>query len=142
VNLELTDDVDRISWTELAHTIEMTPLGSRDPKKLETAFRNSLYRCFAFSDGALIGAARAISDGVTYAVVFDVVVLPGWQRQGVGTQIMQYLLDRARADVHSVILYAIPGREGFYEKLGFRLMTTAMALFGNPERRRELGYII
>ena len=38
-------------------------------------------------------------------------------------------------------LHSAPGKEGFYECLGYRGMKTAMALFANPERAQELKYI-
>ncbi|CAD5374038.1 hypothetical protein RA210_U480001 [Rubrivivax sp. A210] len=32
-----------------------------------------------------------------------------------------------------IILYSVPGKEGFYKKLGFLRMLTAMAIFRDPE---------
>jgi len=37
-------------------------------------------------------------------------------------------------------LYAAPGKERFYEKLGFRRMKTGMALFLNRERMQMKGF--
>jgi|SRR5579859_4317409 len=88
---------------------------------------------------ALIGAGRAITDGIRYAVIFDVVVLPEYQKRGIGKQIMEYLIRYSKAA--NVLLHAVPGREEFYSKLGFRRMKTAMARFKDPEIQRERGYI-
>jgi hypothetical protein len=38
-------------------------------------------RCFAWLDSELIGAGRAITDSIRYAVLFDVVVLPEYQKK-------------------------------------------------------------
>lgn len=35
----------------------------------------------------------------------------------------------------------VPGREKFYERFGFRRMTTAMAIFENPEQAYAHGYL-
>ena len=40
-----------------------------------------------------------------------------------------------------IILYANPGKEAFYQKLGFRRMLTAMAIFENQERAARTGLI-
>jgi ribosomal protein S18 acetylase RimI-like enzyme len=138
---EMSDDIERVSWDELADVIKRAPLGTRDPSKLKLAFKNSAYRCFVYDAGKLIGAARAISDRVTYAIIFDVVVLPEYQGLRVGRSIMRFILDQALLEVAKVILYTMPGRESFYEKLGFRKMKTAMGLFPNPDLHVEYGFL-
>ncbi len=40
-----------------------------------------------------------------------------------------------------IILYAVPGKEPFYEAFGFRRMTTVMAIFENQERAHKRGYL-
>jgi len=139
MDIDLSDNVDTVSWQELADVIEAAPLGKRDHGKLETAFRNSEMRCFACHNGRLIGAGRGISDGALRAAIYDVVVLPEYQGKGIGTMIMNYLLERANAEI--IMLFANPGKEPFYGRFGFRKMKTAMAIMKDPESRREQGLI-
>jgi GNAT superfamily N-acetyltransferase len=139
MDIRFSDDIERISWPELARVIELAPLGKRDIGKLETAFRNSEVKCFAYDGDKLIGAGRAISDGALRAAIFDLVVLPNYQGKGVGTMIMNYLLARARAEI--IMLFANPGKESFYDRFGFRRMKTAMAIMDDPETRRAMGLI-
>jgi hypothetical protein len=40
-----------------------------------------------------------------------------------------------------VLIYAAPGKQDFYQKLGFSSLKTGMALFPNPERYRSKGYL-
>jgi hypothetical protein len=40
-----------------------------------------------------------------------------------------------------IILYAAAGKEGFYHKLGFRRMKTAMAIFHDQDQAVERGVI-
>jgi hypothetical protein len=48
----------------------------------------------------------------------------------------------ASAEGHKkIILYAVPGKEPFYRKLGFRRMLTAMAIFESPAQAAERGYV-
>ena len=39
------------------------------------------------------------------------------------------------------ILYSSPGKEGFYESLGFRKLSTGMGLFYDMERMKNRGFI-
>jgi len=139
MDIELSDDVDNISWQELADVIEAAPLGKRDLDRLETAFRNSEMRCFAYHDGRLIGAGRGISDGALRAAIYDMVVLPEYQGKGIGTMIMKNLIEKANAEI--IMLFANPGKEPFYTRFGFRKMKTAMAIMDAPEYRRQQGLI-
>ncbi len=42
---------------------------------------------------------------------------------------------------NKIILYANPGKEAFYSKLGFAQMNTAMAIFKNQEQAIEVGLV-
>ncbi len=140
MEISLSTDIDGISWEELARLFELAPLGKkRDPEKLETAFRNSLLKVFAYHGAKLVGAGRALSDGVWRAAIYDVAVLPEYQGKGIGSAIIRHLVDSANVEV--IMLYAVPGREAFYERFGFRKMKTAMAITPNPEERRKKGFI-
>lgn len=45
-------------------------------------------------------------------------------------------------DHKKIILYAAPGKEPFYRKLGFKRMATAMAIFKNQAQALEDGLLI
>ncbi|MBI5383307.1 MAG: GNAT family N-acetyltransferase [Verrucomicrobia bacterium] len=135
----LSDDITTVDWNHLAVVFERAPLGKRDPVILRETFLNSGVRCFALENGSLVGAGRAITDWVNYAVILDVVVLPEYQGQGTGKRIMKFLAERSKAK--HVLLHSVPGKERFYEKLGYRRMKTAMGLFADPETKRQQGYI-
>ena len=48
----------------------------------------------------------------------------------------------ARSRGHrKIILYAVPGKEPFYQRLGFKRMTTAMAIFEDEVGALKDGYI-
>lgn len=140
MDIILSTNVDGISWKELAHVFELAPLGKkRDPQKLELAFRNSQLSVFAFHGKELVGAGRAISDGVWRATIFDVAILPEYHRRGIGSKIIRHLIQTANVDV--VMLYSVPGKEAYYERFGFHKMKTAMAIFPNEEEARKRGLI-
>ena len=139
MKLSFTDDASVIDWDRLSFIFKMAPLGKRDPAKLREIFMNSGIRCFAWHEEELIGAGRAITDSIAYAAIFDVVLLPAYQGKGIGKQIMMFLVERSKAA--NIILHAVPGKEEFYRKLGYRRMKTAMGRFANPEKLCQLGYL-
>ena len=140
MEISLSTDIDRVSWEALARLFELAPLGKkRDPEKLEAAFRGSSLRVFAYLGPQLVGAGRALSDGVWRAAIYDVAVLPPYQGNGIGSRIICHLVEAAKVDV--IMLYAVPGRTAFYERMGFRKMTTAMAIMRNEDEARKRGLI-
>lgn len=140
MDIRFSTEADGISWEELALLYERAPLGpKRAPEKLRVAFENSLLKVFAFDGVRLVGAGRALSDGVWRAVIYDVAVLPEYQSRGIGSTIIRQLIQNAGVDV--IMLYAAPGKEAFYEKFGFRRMKTAMAIMPDPEDRKARGFI-
>ncbi|HQT27485.1 MAG TPA: GNAT family N-acetyltransferase [Burkholderiales bacterium] len=140
MDILFSNDEEEISWGELANLYELAPLGKkRAPEKLELAFRNSLLKVFVYDGKRLVGAGRALSDGVWRAAIYDVAVLPDYQGKGIGSQIIRHLVEHANVEV--ITLYAAPGKEAFYERFGFRKMKTAMAIMLDPEERKALGFI-
>ncbi|HKA24741.1 MAG TPA: GNAT family N-acetyltransferase [Candidatus Eisenbacteria bacterium] len=70
--------------------------------------------------GKLVAMARALSDGVYKAMVFDVIVLPEHQGAGLGRRVMEELLAHPELrHVQHVELYCLPELERFYERWGF-----------------------
>ena len=53
---------------------------------------------------------------------------------------IQRLVDWSRGH-RKILLYAVPGKEAFYQRFGFRRMRTAMAIFEHPQQAAEHDYI-
>lgn len=117
-----------IDWQNLSDLYRAAPLGHKKSEWLKTAFGNSMFKVFLLEDGKLVGAGRAVADGVDCSYICDVAVLPSHQGSGLGRAIISKLVELSEGH-RKIILYAKPGREGFYKKLGFLPMTTAMAIF-------------
>lgn len=135
-----TDDPVGVSWDELSALYRIAPLGNKAPADLALVFGNSMFLAFAYDEGHLVGAGRALADGRDCAHLCDVAVHPDYQGQGLGRELVARLLARCRGH-RKIILYAVPGKEGFYERLGFRHMTTAMAIFDDQASAYQRGYL-
>ncbi|MBA2674695.1 GNAT family N-acetyltransferase [Ramlibacter sp.] len=134
-----SDALDGVDWNELAAMYRIA-MGNKLPDDLRRTFGNSMFRCFVRDGGKLVGAGRALADGVDCSYICDVAVLPSHQGTGLGKEIVQRLVDASRGH-RKIILYAVPGKEGFYRKFGFRRMRTAMGIFGDEADAVRRGYI-
>jgi ribosomal protein S18 acetylase RimI-like enzyme len=140
MSLVWSDAIDKLDWDELSALYRAAPLGNKNPSSLKTAFSNSMFRCFARDGGKLVGVGRALADGVDCSYLCDVAVLPSHQGTGLGKEIVARLVSLSR-DHKKIILYAVPGKEPFYRKLGFKRMSTAMAIFEDQALALERGYV-
>ena len=140
MDLEWTDSLDSVDWSELSELYRLAPLGIKPPQHLQTVYGHSLYRCFVRDGGRLVGAGRALADGGDCSYICDIAVMPSHQGTGLGKQIVARLVALSRG-YRKIILYAVPGKEPFYRKAGFLRMTTAMAIFENQAQALERGYL-
>ncbi len=140
MSIELRFDTKGVDWQEAVTLIERAPLGSREPLKLERTFNNSDLVCFAWDGEKLVGLGRVLSDGEVQSVIYDLCLLPEYQGRQLGRMMMTEMMDRL--DTPTVVLWAVPGKENFYGKFGFKPMLTAMARFENPEKSATQGYIL
>lgn len=131
-------DCSSADWKVVSETLKRVGMAFEEPDIHKQAFEASHTTVFIYRAGQLIGFGRAISDGAYQAAVYDVAVIPEFQKMGIGKIIMEKILERLTGC--NVILYASPGKEAFYRKLGLRKMKTGMALFRNPERMKEKGF--
>jgi ribosomal protein S18 acetylase RimI-like enzyme len=135
-----TDTTTKVDWIELTALYQAAKLGNKSANNLKIVYANSLYKSFLYDNGKLVGAGRALADGVDCAYLCDIALLPSHQGQGLGQAIVQRLLDFSRGH-KKIILYAVPGKENFYKKLGFKRMITAMAIFADQDAALRQGYV-
>ena len=131
---------ENIDWRALCEIFRLAPLSTREPGKLKIASENSHTVCSAYFNEQIIGFGRAISDGQYQSAIYDVVVLPEYQNQGIGKLIMKALLEKLPKTA-PVLIFVVPGKQDFYRKFGFENLKTGMGLFPNPEMARAKGYL-
>ena len=140
MTLEWRHSLEGIDWEELSRLYQAAPLRNKQPDGLKLVFSNSMFKSFVYNEGRLVGAGRALADGLDCAYICDVAVHPSHQGTGLGKQIVSRLMDLSKGH-RKIILYAVAGKEPFYEKFGFRRMKTAMAIFENPAQAVERGLV-
>lgn len=88
--------------------------------ELYKAIENSWHMVSAYEDGKLVGFGRIICDGMLHALIVDMIVLPSFQRKGVGTAILDRLVSYCKSNnIRDIQLFCATGKTPFYEKYGF-----------------------
>ncbi len=139
MNLKFKFDCENIDWNKVSEILKTVGMAYYEGELHRKAFENSYVVVFVFDEDRLIGLGRALSDGAYQAALYDIAVLPEYQGNNIGTEIMNRILEKVQQ--FNVILYASPGKEIFYKKLKFRMLKTGMALFTNPVKMKERGII-
>ena len=99
-----------------------------NPTMLRNALEHSLFLISARDEeGKLIGFLRAVGDGYSIVYIQDIIVLPEYQRKGIGTQLLRQTLEHFK-EVYQMILTTDSELKtiAFYESNGF----TALSKYG------------
>ena len=88
------------------------------------ALDNTFYSVSIYDDDSIIGYGRIIGDTICFLYIQDIIVIPKYQNQKIGTMIMNKLLEKIKEVKNEnpnvrVYLGASKGKEPFYEKFGF-----------------------
>src|SRR5262245_4257575 len=104
--------IDAVGWARYVNMKALTKV----PEK-------SIFGVVAVHERRVIGSGRLVGDGVRNVFVQDIVVLPEYQRRGVGTAIMDALMewisDRTPSKTY-VQLFTEKKNADFYARYGFK----------------------
>ncbi|MBR1757114.1 MAG: GNAT family N-acetyltransferase [Lachnospiraceae bacterium] len=108
---EIINLYQSVGWTNYLERIDI----------LQQAYASSLCVLGAYDSGQLVGILRAVGDGQTIVFIQDIIVLPEYQRQGIGTKLLKTVMDKYK-DVYQMELLTdnTEKTKAFYRSLGFR----------------------
>ena len=98
---------------------------TNQPQMLEQALSHSLVIYLALDGDAVVGLIRLVGDGFSSVFVQDLIVLPSYQRQGIGRSLMKEALEDYK-DAYQVQLVTEQTEKnlGFYRFMGFEILST------------------
>ncbi|VRG09274.1 acetyltransferase [Streptococcus pneumoniae] len=104
-----------VGWTNYTH----------QPEMLEQALSHSLVIYVALDGDAVVGLIRLVGDGFSSVFVQDLIVLPNYQRQGIGSLLMKEALKDYK-DAYQVQLVTEETEKNvrFYRSMGFEALST------------------
>lgn len=120
-------DHNEVDWQEVADVLRRSGLSDHSAKEQETAFLNSGAVVFVYDGEHIVGVARALTDGLFQAAIYNVALDEEYQGHGIGGEMIRRLLDQLKGQ--NVILYTHPRTVLMYEKMGFRRAKTALEYF-------------
>ena len=98
---------------------------TNQPQMLAQALTHSLAIYLARDGEKIVGLVRLIGDGFSSVFVQDLIVLPSYQRQGIGSTLMKQALADYK-DAYQVQLATDESEKtlGFYHSLGFETLSS------------------
>ena len=112
--MEYRIDDKTIKAAEFIEFVNKVWPGEYDLVKTQDALSKTL-NITAYDGDRLIGCLRILSDGYYFGTITEILVLPEYQRRGIGSR----LLDLAKNNTPTMLYFgAQPGVEAFYEKNG------------------------
>ena len=104
-----------VGWTNYTH----------QPEMLEQALSHSLVIYVALDGDAVVGLIRLVGDGFSSVFVQDLIVLPTYQRQGIGSALMKQALGDFKGAYQVQLVTEETERTlGFYRSMGFEALST------------------
>lgn len=104
-----------VGWTNYTNQTQM----------LEQSLAHSLAIYVARDGKEIVGLVRLVGDGFSSVFVQDLIVLPSYQRQGIGSDLMKEALADYK-DAYQIQLATEQTEKnlGFYRSLGFETLST------------------
>ena len=104
-----------VGWTNYTH----------QPQMLEKSLSHSLAIYLALDGEAIVGLVRLVGDGFSSVFVQDLIVLPSYQRQGIGSALVkEALIDYKDAYQIQLVTDQTEKNLEFYRSLGFETLST------------------
>ena len=121
--IRFTNDITPEEYMELRKTVGWLEFPAEEAK---ACVENAYLMICVRDDEKAIGLARLLWDGGYVAFLSDVLVVPEYQGQGLGRQLVEAVIQRIRDDMKpgykvKLTLNSAMGKEPFYEKFGFKV---------------------
>ncbi|TMJ98040.1 MAG: GNAT family N-acetyltransferase [Actinobacteria bacterium] len=119
---ELDDDPARVDVAEVHRFLSTEAYWSigRPRETVERLLREASRVVGLYQDGRQVGYGRAVSDGVSFAYLADVYVLPEFRGRGLGAELVREIVDNGPFTGVTWLLHTTDAH-GLYERLGFGL---------------------
>ncbi|MEM8675332.1 MAG: GNAT family N-acetyltransferase [Cyanobacteria bacterium P01_G01_bin.67] len=140
-HIQFCVDKSKVDFAQLQHLFSRTAFWarSRNMDELEIAIDNSNPVVTVWDTERLIGFARATSDGVYRAAIWDVVVDPDYQGAGLGRKLVQTVLSHPLVSKVERVYLTTTHKQSFYEKIGFERNETTTMVLHNSDTSDDLA---
>ncbi len=134
---------DRKSQIDLSQLQALLKLGAfwaqeRSIEDLSVAIANSNPAISVWDGERLIGFARATSDGIFRATIWDVVIHPDYRGAGLGRKLVETVLSHPLMNRVERVYLMTTHQQRFYERIGFECNSSTTMVLSNQSRLGSL----
>jgi ribosomal protein S18 acetylase RimI-like enzyme len=134
-HIQFCDNKSKIDFKQLLELFQIAAFWaqSRKIEDLEVAIANSEPAISVWDGDRMIGFARATSDGIYRATIWDVIIHPDYQGAGLGRKLVETLISHPRLSRVERVYLLTTYQQGFYARIGFEYSnpSTTMVLYNN-----------
>ena len=95
--------------------------GWGEGEKINLAIKGSYCYAMAYANSKVVGFSRVISDGISYALFVDTMVLPELKRRGIGHKLIHELVEYCKnRNIFMIKLISSEEARPFYKNYGFK----------------------
>lgn len=134
-HIQFCDRKSQIDLKQLQKLFQLGAFWAQDRKieDLEVAIANSSPAISVWDGDRLIGFARATSDGIYRATIWDVVVHPDYRGAGLGRKLVETVLSHPCLSRVERVYLMTSHQQSFYDRIGFQSNpSTTMVLYNQP----------
>lgn len=134
-HIQFCDSKSRLDIIEVRSLFQLGAFWAQDRsvEDLSIAIANSEPVVSVWDGEQLIGFARATSDGIYRANIWDVVIHPDYRGAGLGRKLVETVLSHPRMNRVERVYLMTTHQQSFYERIGFECnSSTTMVLYNQP----------
>ncbi len=130
-SIQFSQDKTDVDLHQLQALFNKSAFWARDRKieDLKIAIERSEPVISAWDSDRLIGFARATSDGIYRATIWDVVIDCDYQKLGLGRKLVETILSHPTMNRVERIYLNTTNQQSFYERIGFSHNTSTTMVF-------------
>ncbi|MGJ5674240.1 MAG: GNAT family N-acetyltransferase [Nostochopsis sp.] len=129
--IQLSDRKSKIDLYQLQQLLDISAFWAkgRSIEDLGVAIANSDPVISVWDGQQLIGFARATSDCIYRATIWDVVIHPDYRGNGLGCKLLEAVMSNPRLQRVERVYLMTTHQQEFYEKIGFQQNSTTTMVF-------------
>ena len=142
-HIQFCVDKSKIDLEQLQSLLNKTAFWAKERQisDLLLAIANSNPVVTVWTGIRLIGFARATSDGVYRAAIWDVVIDPDYQGLGLGRKLVETVLSHPLVNKVERVYLTTTHQQSFYERIGFKCNDTTTMVLYNSDSASDLSLL-
>ncbi|MGK7896868.1 MAG: GNAT family N-acetyltransferase [Xenococcus sp. (in: cyanobacteria)] len=132
-NIQFCFDKSRIDFNQVQELFILGAFWAKDRaiEDIKIAIIHSDPVVTVWDRDRIIGFARATSDGVYRAGIWDVVIHPDYRGRGLGGKLVETVLTHPKVNKVERVYLTTTNQQSFYERIGFKRNDTTTMILEN-----------